>query len=121
MLSIVPNLPAYVLGIRATDEVTTEDIQNILVPGLQAMVDRYGEIHYLLVLETSIGNFTAGAWWQDMKVGIKHFTRWKKIAVVTEEAGVEKFTDLFSLLVPGEARGFTHSELVQALQWIEEK
>lgn len=121
MLSIIPNLPAYVLGVRATYEVSSEDLRNIVVPGLQLLVDRYDEIHYLLVLDTAVGNFTSGAWVQDMKAGIKHFTKWKKIAVVTEQAGVQKFTDVFSLLVPGEAKGYTHHQLAEAIHWVSEK
>ncbi len=121
MLSIIPNLPPYVLGVRATNEVSAEDLQNILVPRLQQLVERFDEIHYLLVLDTAVGNFTSGAWMQDMKAGIKHFTKWKKIAVITEQAGVQKFTDIFSLLVPGEAKGFTHHQLAEAIHWVSEK
>ncbi|MCP9752224.1 STAS/SEC14 domain-containing protein [Ferruginibacter sp. HRS2-29] len=47
------------------------------------------------------------------------FTKWKKIAVVSDQSGVEKFTDFFSVLVPGEAKGFKPEELEEAKQWIQ--
>ncbi len=118
MLTKIPDLPPYVLGVRATGEVTAHDLENLLVPGLQELVDKYDEIHYLLVLDTGVGNFTAGAWIQDMKVGIKHFTKWKRIAVVTEQSAVETFTDMFSFVVPGVSRGFTHAQLGEAVHWV---
>ncbi|MDB5201010.1 MAG: hypothetical protein JWQ27_419 [Ferruginibacter sp.] len=121
MLSRIPDLPPFVLGVRAIGEVTAADLEHTLVPGLQQLVDKYDAIHYLLVLDTAVGNFTSGAWLQDMKVGIKHFTKWKKIAVVTEQAGVEKFTDIFSLVAPGTSRGFTHAQMSEAIQWISEE
>jgi hypothetical protein len=121
MLVKIPDLPPYVLGVRATGEVTAEDLENLMVPGLQQLVDNYDGIHYLLVLDTDVGNFTPGAWLQDMKVGIKHFTKWKRIAVVTEQAVVERFTDFFSFVVPGVSRGFTHAQLAEAIHWVSEE
>ena len=120
MLVKIPDLPPYVFGVRATGEVTAEDLQKLLVPGLQQLVDQFGSIHYLLVLDTGVGNFTTGAWLQDMKVGIKHFTRWKRIAVVTDQVGVEKFTDIFSFVVPGVSRGFNHAQIAEAIHWVSE-
>jgi SpoIIAA-like len=121
MLVKIADLPSHVLGINAIGEVTAHDIETVLLPGLQALVDKYDEIYYLLVLDTDVGNFTAGSWLQDMKLGLKHFTKWKKIAVVTHQGGVEKFTDLFSVLVPGEAKGYNHAQLAEAMEWISQK
>ncbi|RYF90196.1 MAG: STAS/SEC14 domain-containing protein [Chitinophagaceae bacterium] len=121
MLTIIPELPKHVFAVRAVGEVTADDLKTVLLPGLNRVVEEFDAIHYLLVLDTAVGNFTSGAWLQDMKVGIRHFTKWKKIAVVTEQQGVEKFTDLFSALVPGEAKGFTHAQLEEAKQWVAEK
>jgi len=118
MLTPINNLPDFVFGITATGEVDKTDMDTVLLPGLQNLVDKYDGIYYLLVLNTEVGNFTAGSWLEDMKAGLKHFTKWKKIAVVTDQSGVEKFTDIFSLLVPGEAKGFKPEELEEAKAWI---
>lgn len=118
MLSLIQNLPDYVLGVRATAEVDEQDLKSVLLPGLGRLTEQYGEIHYLLVLETGVENFTAGAWFQDMIAGIKHFTKWKKIAVVTDQQAVEHFTDFFSYIAPGEARGFKLADLRKAKDWV---
>ena len=118
MLTPITEVPPFVFGITATGTVTSDDVELVVLPGLQNLVDNYDEIYYILVLDTEIKNFTVGSWLQDMKAGIKHFTKWKKIAVVTDEAGVEKFTDLFSVAVPGKSRGFKLAELEEALSWI---
>ena len=118
MLTVLNDLPDHVLAVRATGEVTKQDLTSVLLPAFQAKVNAYDKINYLLVLDTEIGNFSAGAWLQDVKAGLKHFTKWNKIAVVTDQPGVEKFTDIFSLAVPGSARGFTSRELPQAIEWV---
>lgn len=118
MISIIADLPDHVLGVRATQEVDADDLMNVLLPALQKQADAIGEINYLLVLDTEIQNWTAGAWVQDMKAGLLHFTKWNRIAVVTDQAVVEKFTDLFTIVVPGKAKGFTHAQLEEAKAWV---
>lgn len=118
MLSQINNLPDYVLGVKAKGEVTADDLKDVLLPGLAALTKQYGEIYYLLVLETDVENFTAGAWFQDLIAGLKHFTQWKKIAVVTDQQAVEKFTDFFSYLTPGQAKGYKPDELEEAIAWV---
>lgn len=72
----------------------------------------------MLVLDTAIKNFSVGAFLQDLGIGLKHLTRWHKMAIVSEYDGVNKFSDLFSYIAPGEARGFKHAELKEAKQWV---
>jgi len=43
------------------------------------------------------------------------------MAIVTDQKAVETFTDLFSYVSPGEAKGFELSELDQAIVWVSQK
>jgi hypothetical protein len=121
MLQFINDLPDHVIGIRATGDVTKDDMDKVLLPKIDELVERQGQINYLLVLQTDVKNFTIAAWWDDLKIGLKHFTKWNKIAIVTDQAVVEKFTDVFSITIPGESRGYKLSELDEAVKWISEK
>jgi len=118
MLTEITGLPDQVFGVRATGEVTSDDLKNVLLPGLKRTADRFNEIRYLLVLETDVKNFTAGAWVQDAKAGLQNFTKWKKIAVVSHEKGVEWFTDVFTVVTPGSSKGFKPDEIEEAKKWL---
>lgn len=118
MLEEIGNLPDHVLGVRATGEVTEEDLKLILLPGLEKLVEKHGHIHYILILDTDVKQFTAGAWIQDLIAGIKHFTQWKRIAIVSDQKAVEKFTNIFSAAVPGKAKGFSLKEQEEAITWV---
>jgi hypothetical protein len=121
MLQFINDLPTNIIGIHAVGEVTKEDVDTVLIPRLDDLVKRQGEINYLLVLETDAQNFTAGAWLDDIKVGLKHFTKWKRVAVVTDQKSVEWFTsNIFRFLIPGAAKGFPLDELKSAVKWIAE-
>jgi hypothetical protein len=118
MLQFINDLPGHVVGIHAVGEVTKEDFETVLIPRIDELVKRQGEINYLLVLETDVKNFTAGAWWDDIKVGIKNFTKWKKIAVVSDQKGVEWFSNVFRYMIPGTSKGFSIDQLDEAVQWV---
>lgn len=121
MLTPIENLPPHVFGVKANSEVNADDLKNVLLPGLETLTKKYDEIYYILVLDTKVENFTVGAWLQDMLAGLKHFTKWKKIAIVTDQKAVENFTDFFSYVTPGQAKGFDHSALDEAIAWVSQK
>jgi len=118
MLQFINDLPENVVGIHAIGEVTQDDYEKILVPRMNDLVKRQGEINYLLVLETDVQNFSLGSWWEDMKLWLKNFTKWNKIAIVTDQKSVEWFSDVFRFFIPGKSRGFKLSEVGEAVRWI---
>jgi len=120
MISILENLPATMVGFRATDTITEKDFTDTVMPAVKAIIDKTGRLNYLLVLDTSIKNFTIGAWMQDTLMGIKHLTKWKRAAIVSDLDAIRTFTNAFSIIIPGEFKGFTHSELDKAIRWVSE-
>lgn len=120
MLQQIQNLPAHVAGVHATGEVTKEDMETVLIPLLDSLVERKDKINYILVLETPVQNFTLGAWWDDLKLGLKNFTHWNRIAIVSDQKAVEYFSDVFRFFVPGKSKGFSLDELQEAYDWISE-
>ncbi|RFZ86084.1 STAS/SEC14 domain-containing protein [Mucilaginibacter terrenus] len=121
MLQFINDLEPHVVGIHAIGEVTKQDIDTVLLPRIDELVQRQGEINYLLVLETDVKNWTAGAWLDDVKMGIKNFTKWNKIAVVSDQKGVEWFTDAFRFFIPGKSKGYSLNQLDDAVKWVTAK
>jgi hypothetical protein len=69
-------------------------------------------------LETGVGNFTAAAWWKDLMIGLEHFSKWKKMAIVSDQKGVEKISTLISPVLPGQTKGFSLEEIEEAKAWV---
>lgn len=118
MIETLNSLPANVAGFRATGEVTQDDFKNIVFPEVERLVEKQKDLNYLLLLDTDISNFTAGAWFQDVVLGLKNLTNWNRAAIVSDSEGVIKFTDAFSVLAPGEYKGYKKSEFEQAVSWV---
>jgi hypothetical protein len=121
MIHQLQNLPTNIVGFKATGEITEADFTNTVMPNVQVLIDKTDQLNYLLVLDTSLKNFTIGAWMKDAIMGIKHLTKWNRAAIVSDEATIRNFTNFFSYLMPGEFKGFEHSELQQAINWVSEK
>ncbi len=118
MIEVITGLPAHVTGFRAKETVTAEDYEKIIFPLVDSVAKSFGKINYLLVIETSLSNYSAGAWLDDAFLGIKYFNRWRKIAIVSDKNGIKKFTDVFGKLIPGTTKGFIMQDLPLAKKWI---
>ncbi len=121
MIHHLENLPTNIVGFKATGEITQKDFTEIVMPKVKALIDETDKLNYLLVLDTSLKNFTIGAWMKDAMMGIKHLTKWNRAAIVSDVEAIRNFTNFFSYLMPGEFKGFEHSELQQAIDWVSEK
>lgn len=117
MITIISEAPENVAAFSATGDITKEDFQNLVLPHVQRKVDEYNELNYLLYLDTDLDKFTMGAWLQDAFLGLKNLTLWNRAAIVTDKEGVQNFTDIFSVVMPGEFKSFPKGNLYNALYW----
>lgn len=117
MISIINDAPENVAAFNATGDVTRADFENLVIPHVKSKVDQFDELNYLLYLDTDLDNFTMGAWLQDALLGIKNITKWNRAAIVTDKEGVQNFTDIFSVIMPGEFKSFPKENLYNALYW----
>ena len=118
MLQIMKDLPQHVVGVRAVGNVTKDDYDQTLVPAIEKVAKEFGKINFLMLLETDIGNFTYGAWMQDAKMSLKHFAKWNKIAIVTDQKVIENISQIFNFVSPAQAKGFPVSDLELAKTWV---
>ena len=90
----------------------------MLVPAVEAALQSRDKLRLLYLLGDDVTGFSAGAAWQDTKVGMEHVTRWEKIAVVTDKDWLRHSVDIFGYLIPGEIKGFTMADETEARAWI---
>lgn len=118
MIQYMDDLPSNIVGFKAIGEINESDFEDTVMPKVKELIERTDKLNYLLVLETSVTNFTLGAWMKDVTMGIKHLTKWNRAAIVSDVDAIRKFTDFFSYLMPGEFKGFEHKDLQVAIDWV---
>lgn len=121
MIEVLDTVPENVAGFRGTGEITEDDYRNVMVPKVNELARNTNRLNFLFLIDTELREFTAGAWLQDALLGLKHMTKWNRGAIVTDNEMAVKFTDAFSLAVPGEFKGFSKSEYHKAVNWVSEK
>jgi hypothetical protein len=118
MLALIPDLPDHVLGLKATGTVSSGDYEAVLVPELERMLAAHARVRLLYVLAEGFDNYTRGAAWEDAKVGMRHFTSFERVAVVTDVDWIETGVKAFGFVMPGDVRVYDGHELDQAREWV---
>jgi SpoIIAA-like len=119
MIERIEEMPAGVLGLRASGELSREDYTEVLEPALAEAVAA-GEIRLIFVL-TDFDGLGHGAWVEDAKTGLQAWVRdhsaWKRFALVTDVEWVAKAMRMFAWMAPGEVRTFGLEEFDEARNW----
>lgn len=118
MISKINDLPANMIGFRATGDVTAEDFQNTVIPDVKEFLKTQDNLNYMLVLDTDVKNFTSGAWISDAWLGLKELTKWNRSAIISDSQTIKVLTDIFSKVMIGEFKVFEHSEYDRAVAWV---
>jgi hypothetical protein len=120
MLSILPDTAGDLIVVQASDELTADDYQQVLVPLIEEKLPQYGPLRVVLYFDQSFTGMAAGAIWEDAKLGISHAEDFIRIAVVGGPVWVSWATALGNHLVRGEAKHFEERQFLQALHWVDD-
>ncbi len=120
MLKVIEGLPANVVGVEAHGKVTAEDYERVLVPAVEAAHEASdsGKVRMLYVLGHDFPDFTAGAAWQDTKLGLGHLRTWERIAVVGDADWLRHAIHGLGWAIPGEVKAFEMKDLDAAREWV---
>lgn len=118
MIQLLPNLPDHIVGISASGQVNAADYETILIPAIDVALKKHDRIRLLYQLGPEFTEFTLGAMWDDMKIGIAHLRSWERIAVVTDLDWVASATRMFAFAIPCPVKVFSSNELADAEAWI---
>jgi SpoIIAA-like len=116
MIRPLTDLPAGVIGFEADGKIRAEDYTQVLIPAIEQQLGAGEDLRVVLVFHSFEG-MSADAAWHDLKLGIEHLTRWKRIALVTDLEWMAQVTRLFGWMTPGEARHFPLAEREAAVTW----
>ena len=118
MITKLSGLPENILGFEAAGEVTAEDYESVLIPEVEEVLKKYKKVRLLYHLGTEFKGFTAGAMWDDAKVGLKHLLAWDKVALVTDVHWLRNTIGCISFMIPGTVKLFGNDNLEAAKDWI---
>ncbi len=120
MIEILPGFPGDVVAVSVSGEVTEEDYRKVLVPAVDEKLKGYRNVRLFFHLGAQFKGFTAGAMWEDAKLGLSRWSHWGRIAVVTDVSWMVQAIRLFRPLFHHPVRVFSNADYDAAREWIGE-
>jgi hypothetical protein len=120
MIEPIEGAPAGVIAFKAVGNVESSDYENTLKPAIDKAAEQ-GKIRLVYQLGSEFQRYSAGATWQDMKLGTGHLDRWERCAVVTDHDVLRHAIAAFGFLMQGEVKVFPVDGLDEALSWAAEQ
>lgn len=114
---IIEDLPNDVLGVRSFGHITHDDYAKVLIPAAEKKLADHGKIKILFIMEEYEG-MDLSAMWDDTKFGLKHWSGFTHIAIVSDYQWLQSLTAVFAPLVPAEVRIYSLARLDEATEWI---
>jgi hypothetical protein len=102
MIGVLSDLPSNVAGFKAIGEVTKDDYGKVVFPEIKRHTEASKKLNFVFLVDTSLKNFSAGAWIRDIWLGIKELANWHKVAIISDVEKIRHFTDSFSFHLPGQ-------------------
>jgi hypothetical protein len=118
MLEIIQGMPDNVVAVSAGGKVTGDDYGYLLIPLIEGKLKTHKKIRVLYVLGPEFTEFTAGAMWDDAKIGLRHFTAYEKIAMVTDVSWIIGAVKFCTFMLPCPVRIFANDRLSEAMAWL---
>lgn len=118
MITLLPDLPSNTIGLAASGRVTGADYEQILIPAVEAALEKHKKLRLLYELGGDFTGIDPSAMWDDMKLGLSHLSAWERMAVVTDVSWIAHAMNIFKFVMPCPVRVFPLSERQAARQWI---
>ena len=103
---------------NAKGKITGDDYENILIPAIKSVREQYDKIRILFIIGEDYEGYEGAALWDDTKEGLRDFTHYEKIGLVSDKNWVHNSIKFFGFLIPGEVKYFSNDQLADAEAWI---
>jgi len=118
MIELLKGFPDNVVALACHGHVTREDYDKVLVPAVEKALQSNDKVRLLYEIGGDFEGYDASAAWEDFKVGMEHFSRWERIAVITDIGWIKHSMQLFSFIMPGTTRVYPPADAAKARLWI---
>ena len=119
MIEILPKSHDNIMGVKASGKVTDADYKEILIPGLDKIIQEHGNGNFLYYLSDEFEGFELGAMWDAAQYACSHADKFVKIAFVGGPKWMEWSVKMSEFFIKAEIKPFRDDQLDEAWNWIE--
>jgi hypothetical protein len=120
MVVLLNEFPDHVAAYKATGAISQEEYEEVVMSRVDEVASRYERINFLVYLETDMSNYSIGAFLKYLKVSFEHFTKWNRMAIITDEKWLRSSYEVIGILVHGTIKTYVLKDFEAAKQWVSE-
>jgi hypothetical protein len=106
------------LVVHVTGKLEKKDYEHF-VPEFERLVHQHGKVRLLFDM-TGLQGWDVGAFWEDLKFDIKHFSDIERLAVLGDKKWQHGIATFFRPFTHATTRYFDHADMASARTWLEE-
>lgn len=118
MIEHVAGRPEGTLEFRITGKLTAQDYETVLTPVIERALRENERLKLLMIVDEGYDGFDLGAAWEDARLGLKHWSGFGRVALVTDKDWLKAVTKAMAFMMPCPVKTFDLDELEEARRWL---
>ncbi len=119
MIKLKQTASTQQLEVTLSGDVTANDYQSVLAPGIAAALEENDCVRLLVTVEDDV-SYDFGAAWSDLKLGLSHWRGFDRVAVVSNLDWVSNSIAVVAPFAPCPVQKFKLAEVEDARRWLRE-
>ncbi len=120
MIETLNGFPPDTIAVKVSGLVSATDYDLVIVPAVERMLKDHDRVRVYYEIAPFTG-ISFGAIWKDFWVGVRHLSRWKRVAVVTDIPWIKRMVQTLGLVLPGATKVFEITEAAEARGWLDKE
>ena len=121
MVELIDDVAGGVATFRITGEVRADDYHDVIEPALDDAIeaDEDGLLRIIFDLDgPDIPEYTSGGLLEDAQAEFRHWNRFHRLAVLSDNRLLERLAPVASAMVPGAVKVFATGDDDAATEWV---
>ena len=120
MIEEIAGLPEGTLGFKISGNITGHDYDSVLTPAIDKAIEKFDHIKLLAQVGPDFGGYSLDALWDDAKLGLRHWSGFERVAVVTDVGWIQMGVKAMAFMLPCPVQLFAIRKLDDAMRWLSE-
>jgi hypothetical protein len=120
MLTVEQADGSALLELRLYEKLSRADYSDVLIPEIEKALESHERLRLLVIIGESFSGFELGAAWEDMKLGLSHWSGFDRIALAADQGWITGSARMLAPLMPCPVQVFPLAGADDARRWLRE-
>lgn len=119
MIETLKGFPPDTLAVKGRGFVSAIDYDLVVTPAVEQVMRHCDRVRVYFETAPDFVGVSPRAFWKDISLVARYFSRWKRIAIVTDARWIGLSAKVFSFAMPGRTKVFSVADADEARRWLD--